>query len=69
MLHLAPGAKEDTASCSRDVEAKILAYALEHPTHDAQRVANELRLQNVNVGVSGVRGGVWSRHDLETQAS
>jgi len=29
-------------------------------------VANELRLQNVNVGVSGVRG-VWSRHDLETR--
>ncbi|HXH82653.1 MAG TPA: helix-turn-helix domain-containing protein [Candidatus Tectomicrobia bacterium] len=48
------------------VKAKILAYALEHPTHGAQRVANELRLQNVNVGVSGVRG-VWSRHDLETR--
>ena len=51
---------------SEEVEAKILAYALEHPTHGAQRVANELRLQNVNVGVSGVRG-VWSRHDLETR--
>jgi len=51
---------------SEEIETKILAYALEHPTHGAQRVANELRLQNVNVGVSGVRG-VWSRHDLETR--
>ena len=51
---------------AEDIEAKILAYALEHPTHGAQRVANELRLQNVNVGISGVRG-VWSRHDLETR--
>ena len=51
---------------SDEVEAKILAYALEHPTHGAQRVANELRLHGVNVGVSGVRG-VWARHDLETR--
>src|SRR5882672_6870474 len=49
-----------------EVEAAILAYALEHPPHGAQRVANELRLQNVNVGVSVVRG-VWSRHDLEAR--
>ena len=27
-----------------------------HPTHGAQRVANELHLQGINVGVSGVRG-------------
>src|SRR5437867_3320296 len=51
---------------AEEVETKILAYALDHPTHGAQRVANELRLQGVNVGVSGVRG-VWSRHDLETR--
>jgi Winged helix-turn helix len=38
---------------SEEVEAKILAYALEHPTHGAQRVAKELRLQGANVGVSG----------------
>jgi transposase InsO family protein len=49
-----------------DVEAKILDYALVHPTHGAQRVANELRLQQVNVSPSGVRG-VWLRHDLETR--
>jgi hypothetical protein len=28
-----------------EVEEKILAYSLEHPTHGQQRVANELRLQ------------------------
>ena len=49
-----------------EVEARILDYALVRPTHGAQRVANELRLQNVNVGSSGVRG-VWLRHDLETR--
>ena len=51
---------------AEEVEAKILAFALDHPTHGAQRVANELRLQGVNVGVSGVRG-VWARNDLETR--
>lgn len=51
---------------AEDVEQKILDYALAHPTHGAQRVANELRLQDVNVSPSGVRG-VWLRHDLETR--
>jgi transposase InsO family protein len=51
---------------SEEVETQILAYALEHPTHGAQRAANELRLQGVQVGVSGVRG-VWARHDLDTR--
>jgi len=49
-----------------EVEEKILAYALEHPTHGQQRVANELRLQNVNVSPTGVRS-VWLRHGLETR--
>jgi len=49
-----------------EVELRILDYALAFPTHGAQRVANELRLQGVNVGPSGVRG-VWLRHDLETR--
>ncbi|MFZ5621362.1 MAG: transposase [Pseudomonadota bacterium] len=49
-----------------EVEEKILAMALERPTIGAQRVANELRLQGVNVSPSGVRG-VWQRHDLLTR--
>lgn len=48
------------------VEGRILEYALMFPTHGAQRVANELRLQDVHVSPSGVRG-VWLRHDLETR--
>lgn len=51
---------------SAEIEERILAYALEHPTHGAQRVANELRLQGTDVGPGGVRG-VWLRHDLETR--
>jgi transposase InsO family protein len=51
---------------SAEIEARILDYALQYPTHGAQRVANELRLQDVNVSASGVRG-VWLRHDLETR--
>ena len=51
---------------SAEVEGQILAYALEHPTHGAQRVANELRLREVQVSPSGVRN-VWLRHDLETR--
>jgi transposase InsO family protein len=49
-----------------DVEEKILAYSLACPTHGAQRVANELRMQNVNVSPSGVRG-VWLRHEIGTR--
>jgi transposase InsO family protein len=49
-----------------EVEEKILAYALEHPTHGQQRVANELRLQAMNVSPTGVRS-VWLRHGLETR--
>jgi transposase InsO family protein len=49
-----------------EIEEKILDYALRFPTHGAQRVANELRLQSVEVGPTGVRG-VWHRHNLETR--
>jgi transposase InsO family protein len=49
-----------------EVEEKILDYALQFPTHGAQRVANELRLQSIEVGPTGVRG-VWHRHGLETR--
>ena len=49
---------------SPEIEQKILEKALEHPTYGAQRVANELRLQGIDLSPSGVRG-VWIRHDLE----
>jgi len=51
---------------SAEVEEQILEYSLICPTHGAQRVANELRMKNVNVSPSGVRG-VWLRHDLGTR--
>jgi transposase InsO family protein len=51
---------------SPEIEARILAYGLDHPTHGAQRVANQLRLDGITVSPSGVRG-VWLRHDLETR--
>jgi transposase InsO family protein len=51
---------------SAENEAKILDYSLARPTHGAQRVANELRMQNVNVSPSGVRG-VWLRHEIGTR--
>src|SRR5512138_660713 len=51
---------------STEVETRILDYALAKPTHGAQRVANELRLEGVTVSSSGVRG-VWLRHDIETR--
>lgn len=48
---------------SAAVEEAILAYALEQPTHGAQRTADELLLCGVQVSSGGVRG-VWSRHNL-----
>lgn len=53
---------------SAEIEEKILDYCLERPTHGAQRVSNELRLQGVTVSSSGVRG-VWLRHNLEPASS
>lgn len=49
-----------------EIEQKILDYSLVFPTHGGQRVANELRLQGIEVGPTGVRG-VWARHQLETR--
>jgi transposase InsO family protein len=48
------------------VEKQILDVCPEKPTYGSQRIANELRLQGVDVSPSGVRG-VWLRHDLETR--
>jgi transposase InsO family protein len=49
-----------------EIETRILQFALDFPTAGSARVANELRLEGVNVSSSGVRG-VWLRHDLETR--
>ena len=51
---------------SAEIEQKILDYALAFPTHGAQRVSNELRLQGIEVGPTGVRGA-WARHGQETR--
>lgn len=51
---------------SDDVEKAILEHCLKHPTQGAQRVADELLLQGVQVSSGGVRG-VWSRHGLTTK--
>jgi transposase InsO family protein len=49
-----------------EIEERILRFALDFPTAGAARVANELRLEGVDVSPTGVRG-VWLRHDLETR--
>lgn len=49
---------------SAEIEAAILDYSLQYPTHGPVRAANELRLAGITVSAGGVRG-VWSRHDLE----
>lgn len=51
---------------SDEVEKAILDHGLAHPTHGAQRVADELVLGGVQVSSGGVRG-VWSRHGLMTK--
>src|SRR5690348_16856730 len=49
-----------------DIEKRNLDYSLQYPTHRPQRVANQLRLENVNVSAGGVRR-IWLWHDLETR--
>jgi transposase InsO family protein len=49
-----------------DVEIRILDFSLQQPTRGPQYLANQLRLENVNVSAGGVRG-VWLRHDIETR--
>jgi transposase InsO family protein len=49
-----------------EVEKAILDHGLERPTHGAQRVADELLLNGIQVSAGGVRG-VWERHGLTTK--
>ena len=48
------------------IEKAILAHAVKHPTHGAQRVADELMLRGIQVSSGGVRG-VWTRNKLLTR--
>src|SRR3954447_12318731 len=48
-----------------EIEALIVAIALEQPAYGQIRVANEVRTRGHSISPAGVRG-VWQRHDLET---
>src|SRR3954466_431526 len=48
-----------------EVEALVVAIALEQPAYGQIRVANEVRARGHSISPAGVRG-VWQRHDLET---
>ena len=62
-----PGAKGPHPNrVPKEVEDAILIHALDHPTHGAQRVSDELRLRGIEVSAGGVRG-VWARHQLQTK--
>ena len=49
-----------------EIEQRVLAYALESPTHGQVRVANELKKQGIIVSAGGVRS-IWLRHQLQTK--
>lgn len=51
---------------ARPIEEQVLAYALEHPTHGQQRVADALRARGTAISAAGVRA-VWLRNGLETR--
>jgi hypothetical protein len=47
-----------------EIEAAVVAMALEQPTWGQVRVSNELKKRGLSVSPFGVRC-VWQRHDLE----
>ena len=68
LLDRMPGARGPHPNrAASEVEEAILAHALAHPTHGAQRVADELMLRGVQVSSGGVRG-VWIRGRSEDEA-
>ena len=52
--------------CAPEIEAAILAYAVDQPTWGQLRVSNELLKRGMSLSPAGVRS-VWMRHDLEQQ--
>jgi transposase InsO family protein len=48
-----------------DIEARVVALALDQPAWGQLRVANELAKEGLRISACGVRG-VWFRHDLQT---
>ncbi len=68
LLDRMPGARGPHPNrVASEVEEAILAHALAHPTHGAQRVADELMLRSVQVSSGGVRG-VWIRGRPQDEA-
>jgi len=62
-----PGAKGPHPNrVAKEIEDRILKEALDHPTHGALRVAQDLALEGMSVSSGGVRG-VWQRHGIASR--
>lgn len=58
-----PNAKNRVGS---DLEGKVIAMSLDHPTYGKQRISEELKKVGMSISPSGVRS-VQVRYDLETR--
>jgi transposase InsO family protein len=47
-----------------EIEARVLSYSLDNPTHGQTRTSNELKIEGVIVSPGGIRS-IWLRHKLE----
>ena len=67
LLDRVPGARRAHPNrVAPEVEQTILDHCLDHPSHGALRVAQELMLKGQQVSSGNVRR-VWSQHDLLTK--